>query len=89
MTISSNVKCTPDSITKSECELNIKSVQEDEFLGRHVGSLISWYNSPNLEFMLCIFELSYDVFSLLHQRFDSTLKSLITTVKNGLFAKIV
>ena len=64
-------------------------IQEDQFLGRHVGSLISWYNSPNLEFMLCIFEPSYDVFSLLHQRFDSTLKSLRTTVKKELFAKIV
>ena len=32
MRISCNEECTPDSVTKIDCETNIKSVQEDEFL---------------------------------------------------------
>ena len=39
--------------------------------------------------MPSIFELSCDVSSLLHQRFDFTLKSARTTVKKGLFVKTV
>ena len=39
--------------------------------------------------MTSIFKPLYDVLSLLPQRFDLTLKSLRTTVKKGLFAKIV
>ena len=39
--------------------------------------------------MPSIFDLSYDVLLLLHQRFDLTLKSPRGTVKKGLFAKIV
>ena len=39
--------------------------------------------------MPSIFEASYDVLSLLHQRLDLALKSPRKTVKKGLFAKIV
>ena len=63
-------------------------MQEDEFLVWCVGSSISCY-SPNWEVMPSIFDLSYDVLLLLHQRFDPTLKSPRATVKKGLFAKIV
>ena len=74
-----NEECAPDSITKFVCEGNIKSMQEDEFLVWSVDSLISCC-SPNWEIMTSIFEPSYDVLSLLHQRFDLTLKSPRTTV---------
>ena len=67
-----NEECTPDSITKFGCEVKIKSIQEDEFLVWCVGSLISCC-SLNWEVMPSIFEPSYDVLSLLHQRFDLTL----------------
>ena len=63
-------------------------MQKDEFPVWCVGSLIRCC-SPNWEVMPSIFEPSYDVLSLLHQRFDLTLKSPRATVKKGLFAKIV
>ena len=44
MASSCNKECTPD--IKFDCKVNIKSIQEDEFLVRCVGSLISCY-SPN------------------------------------------
>ena len=66
----------------------MKPMQEDKFLIWCFGSLISCYN-PNWEVMPSIFEASYDVLSLLHQRLDLALKSPRKTVKKGLFAKIV
>ena len=83
-----NEECTPESITKFGCEANIKWMQEDQFLVWCVGSLISCC-CPNWEVMPSIFELSYEVLSLLHQRFDLMLKSPKTTVRKGLFAKIL
>ena len=74
-----NEECGPDSITKFFSEGNIKPLQEDEFLVWSVGSVISCC-SPDWEVMPSIFEPLYDVLSLLHQRFDLTLKSPRTKV---------
>ena len=63
-------------------------MQEGDFLVWCVGSLVSRC-SPNWEVMPSIFEPSCYVLSLLHQKFDLTLKLPRTTVKKGLFAKIV
>ena len=62
-------------------------MQEDEFLVSCVGSLVSCY-SPNWEVMPSTFDPSIDVFSLLHQRFDLTLKSPRTQLKKGYLLKL-
>ena len=48
-------ECTPDSITKFSCELNIKSMQENVFLVRWVGPFMSWGN-PNWKAMSSVWE---------------------------------
>ena len=76
---------TPDSITKFGCDINIKSIQEEESATRCVGSLISCCN-PNWEAIASILEPSYDVLSPLNQRLVLILKSPRTTVKKELLA---
>ena len=73
--------------TKFGCDVNIKSIQEEEFATRRVGSLSSC--NPNWEVIASILEPSYDVLSPLNQRLDLILKSPRTTVKKGLFAVTV
>ena len=36
---------TPNSTSKFGCDVNIKSIPEEKFSNKWVGSLINWYNS--------------------------------------------
>ena len=76
---------TIDSLTKLGCEVNIKSMQEEESPMICVDSLIICCNL-NVEVIPSILELSYIVLLHLNQRFDLALKSPRTTVKKVLLA---
>ena len=77
-------KCTPDSITKFGCEVNINSRQENVFPERWVN----WWN-PNWEAMRSTLEPSFVILLFLYQRFDLTLKYHKQQLKKKLFAEII
>ena len=47
---------TPDSTTKFGCDVNIKSIHEEEFSNKSVGSLINWHN-PSWEVQYELYQL--------------------------------
>ena len=75
-------------MTKFDCDVTIKSIQEDAFLVRSVGSFMSWYK-PNWRVITSILTPSFAIISILYQRFDLPLSLSRTTVKKKLFAEIV
>ena len=79
---------TPDSITRVGWEVNIKSMQEEEFPKMWVGSLINCCR-PNCEVTASILEPSYVVLSCLYQFEDLLSKSLRATVSNGFWLLIL
>ena len=60
-----NEECTPESITEFGCEVNIKSMQEEESPIKCVSSLIICCN-PNVEIILPIVGPLYVVVSPLN-----------------------
>ena len=79
---------TTDSITRLGWEVNIKSMQEEEFPRMWVGSLINCCR-PNCEITASILEPSYVVLLCSYQVEDLALKSPRTTVKNGFWLLIL
>ena len=78
-----NEECTPDSIIKFGCEVNIKLMQQKESPIICIGSLIICCN-PNVEVIPSILESSYVALLPLDQRFDLALKSPRITVKKSI-----
>ena len=78
----------PDSITRRGWEVNIKSMQEEEFPKMWVGSVIN-YCRPNWEVTASNLEPSYVVSSCLYQFQDFVLKWPGTTVRNGFWLLIL
>ena len=74
--------------TRLRWEVNIKSMQEEEFPKMWVGSLINCCR-PNCEVMALILEPSYVVLSCLYQVEDLVLKSPRATVVNGFWLLIL
>ena len=77
-----NGECTPDFIIKFGCDVNFKSVKEEESATRCVGSLISCCN-PNWEVIASILEPPYDLLSTLNQRLDFILNHKEQQLKKG------
>ena len=74
-------------IAKFWWDVNIKSMQEEDFAKTWVGSLIIICN-PNCEVKVSILAPPHDVLSCLYQFSDFTLKSPKTTIRNGLWLAI-
>ena len=75
---------TPDSVIRFGCEVNIRSIHEEEDSNIWVGSLIIWCK-PNYHEIFSIALPSVVVMSFLHQLLDFALKSPRSTTRNGLF----
>ena len=54
---------------KFDCDVTIKSIQEDVFLVRSVGSFMSWYK-PNWRVITSILKPPFAILSILYQKFD-------------------
>ena len=74
----------PDSNTKCGCDVHIKSLHDEEFSYKWVGSLINWYN-PNCEAILSIVLPSKLVLSCLCHVLDFALKFPMVVIRNGFF----
>ena len=77
-----------DSITRLGWEVNIKSIQEEEFPKMWVSSLINCCR-PNCEVTASILGPSDVVLLCLYQFEDLLLKSPKTTIKNGFWLLIL
>ena len=75
---------TPDSVIGFGCEVNIRSIPEEEDSNIWVGSLTIWCK-PNYNEIFSIALPSVAVMSFLHQLLDFALKSPRSTARNGLF----
>ena len=75
---------TPDPVIRFGCEVNIRSIHEEEVSNICVGLLIIWCK-PNCNEILFIVLSSLVVMSFLHQSLDFTLKLPRSTTRNGLF----
>ena len=64
---------TPDSVIKFGCEVNIKSINEEEDSNICAGSLITWCKPKSDEIFSTALP-SFAVMSFLHQLLDFTLK---------------
>ena len=75
---------TPDSVIRFGCEVNIRSIHEEEDSNIWVGSSIIWCQ-PNCDVIFSIALPSVVVVSFLQQLLDFALKSPRSTARNGLF----
>ena len=73
----------PDSVIKFGCQVNIRSIHEEEDSNICVGSLITWCK-PECDDIFSIALPSVVVMSFLHQLLDFALKSSRSTTKKGL-----
>ena len=74
----------PDSVIKFGCEVNIRSIHEEEDFNRCVGSLITWCKA-NCNDIFSIALPSQVIISLLQQLLNFALKWPRSTTKKGLF----
>ena len=77
----------PASITKFGWDVNIKSIQEEEFSSKWVGSLITCLRSYSVA-KQSILVPSQSFLSLMHKLHDCALKSPMATTKKGLLSVI-
>ena len=75
----------PESNSKLDCVVKIRSMHEKKYSKIRVGLLISWLR-PNWDVRFSIVRPSKLLLSWLHQCFDFALKSPMTTIKKGSFA---
>ena len=75
---------TPDSVIKSGCDANMRSIREEEFFKICIGSFMTWCN-PKCDVKISNAFPWEVVLSLQYQHFDSPLKSLIATRGKELF----
>ena len=75
---------TPDSIIRFGCDVNIKSMQEEELFKIWVGSFMIWLK-PKLAVKMSIFYPSIFVMLLAYHQFDFALKSPRTTTIYSFF----
>ena len=75
---------TPESITRFDWEVNIRSIQDEDESSKWVGSLINWY-SPWLHVKVSSLDPSYDVLPFLNHVWLLALKSPTATSKKGFF----
>ena len=78
---------TSDSTTKLGCDVNIKSIHEEEFWNKCVGSLINWCNPSwgSYNFNSTTFEARFIMTILVYHLQDLASKSPIIVVRKEPF----
>ena len=76
---------TPDSVIKFACEMNIRSIHEQEGCNICLGSLIIWFKA-NCNDIFSIILPALVVMSFLHQLLNFALKSKRSTTRKDCFA---
>ena len=84
MTIGCSEKCTPGSVIKLGCDVNIRSIQDDEVFVMCVGALIICCKPNCVVTFSNAFPSRLDL-SRQNQFFDLSFKSSINPIRNGLF----